>query len=185
MDSLQQMRDLADCCASTFAFPFEATRSSAIGRDPHRYHLQPAAPEELSGQGEFASNHLPVIDQAMTPEQRHRVHAAYSEFGQQFSEWWGQDRTRFATSEQLDDGTTVRLADEYLDIFDTSDGIRCYHWGMRQLFQMPPGWDRIISMVREMGCFKPSEFVKRFTPPAVGEQLLEQMTEHSILLRQD
>jgi hypothetical protein len=185
MASLAEMENLVECCASVFAFPFEATRSSAVGRNPGKYLLQAREPEAVSGQGEFATNHLPVIDQAMSPEERAEVHAAYSRFGQQFNEWWGQDTSAFAMPNQLVDDPEVHLAHEYVDTLVVEDGVQCYHWGMRQLFKMPPGWDRIIELAREMGWFRPSTFVDRFSPRSVGESLLGQMAEHALLLRRN
>jgi len=67
--SLELFRDLADCFESITIFPFEATRSSAIGRSPEHFGLQAIEGAETGGQAQYAANHLPNIDPAMTHEQ--------------------------------------------------------------------------------------------------------------------
>ncbi len=61
IESLSRLDDAQDLLTSVAIFPFEATRSSQIGRTPERYGINVADLTGDSGQAGFASNHLRIV----------------------------------------------------------------------------------------------------------------------------
>ncbi|MEV7612807.1 radical SAM protein [Streptomyces sp. NPDC089799] len=80
LQALADVEELAHCIQSVSVFPFEATRSSRVGRDPEAFGLVVTEPQEGNWQSQYALNHLPNTDPAMTPEQRAEVHRRYFAF---------------------------------------------------------------------------------------------------------
>ncbi|WP_031076068.1 B12-binding domain-containing radical SAM protein [Streptomyces sp. NRRL S-118] len=80
LQALADVEGLAHCMQSVSVFPFEATRSSRVGRDPEAFGLVVTAPQEGNWQSQYALNHLPNTDPAMTPEQRADIHRRYAAF---------------------------------------------------------------------------------------------------------
>lgn len=79
--SLQQFERLQNKIDTVAVFPFEATRSSEVGRFPERFSLEPNnEARTLDGQAQYANNHAKVIDRAMTMEQRETVYQLYHNF---------------------------------------------------------------------------------------------------------
>ncbi|MET7426137.1 radical SAM protein [Dactylosporangium sp. NPDC005555] len=81
MASLDDIGRIADCVASFSVYPFEATRSSQVGRTPERFGLLVSSHADgADQQAQFAVNHLRNVDPAMTPDERRAVHLAYQDF---------------------------------------------------------------------------------------------------------
>lgn len=80
LQALADVEALAHCIQSVSVFPFEATRSSRVGRDPESFGLVVTTPQEGNWQSQYALNHLPNSDPAMTPTQRADVHRRYFAF---------------------------------------------------------------------------------------------------------
>jgi hypothetical protein len=114
--ALQDVTELAECVESFQVFPFEATRSSEVGRSPEKFGLVVADVSGIDNQAQYALNHLGNIDPAMTEEQRRDVHRRYQDFAVRH----GSGRLRTAGSEFLDrlpaDDERIRLGVEYLDV---------------------------------------------------------------------
>jgi hypothetical protein len=198
MRALDIFRSLSDCVQWVTVFPFEATRSSAVGRDPNYFGLEVISVGSSSGQAQNALNHLEVIDPAMSRKQREEVHAAYFSFAdemnaRQLERHYAESRStggplagfsRLVDPDSADEALLC-FADDYVDIHECADSVQCYHWATRQFFHMPKGWGSVIAMVREMGEFRKWEFCRRFDPMTVGEDLFARMVEYKLLVAGD
>ncbi len=86
LDTLREVRELADCIDSVSVFPFEPTRSSNVGRDPERFGLIGTGSLDTKGQAQFGLNHFDCVDPAMTSEERADVHRRYRAFAKEISQ---------------------------------------------------------------------------------------------------
>jgi radical SAM family protein len=124
LESLEDIRALADCVTSLAVFPFEPTRSSDVGRNPGKFGLLPLADGDDTGIFSYALNHLQSVDPAMTPEERADVHRRYDEF-----RYWlngGGAHRRAAPASQLPQGP-LRIRTEDLDMLDVGGQLVCYN----------------------------------------------------------
>lgn len=81
MESLSSIEDIADCVDSFAVFPFEPTRSSAVGRNPEKFGLITKTGQKVdSAQAQYAENHLDSHDPAMSEDQRTAAIEAYRYF---------------------------------------------------------------------------------------------------------
>ena len=85
MATLHEISELADCIDRVNVFPFEATRSSNVGRHPERFGLIQSDRAPASGQAQFGLNHYGSFDPAMTAEERSEVYRAYRGFADKVS----------------------------------------------------------------------------------------------------
>ncbi|HEU4410562.1 MAG TPA: radical SAM protein [Polyangiaceae bacterium] len=83
MESLGLLRDYADIFHTVAVFPYEATASSAVGRNPGRYGLKVWKGSGTGGQAQFSSNALVVEDPAMRSDELEEVLAAYRAFARE------------------------------------------------------------------------------------------------------
>jgi hypothetical protein len=124
LESLEDIRALADCVTSLAVFPFEPTRSSDVGRNPGKFGLLPLADGDDTGIFSYALNHLQSVDPAMTAEERADVHRRYDEF-----RYWlngGGAHRRTAPVSQLPQGP-LRIRTEDLDMLDVNGQLVCYN----------------------------------------------------------
>lgn len=138
MESLQDVSGLADCVESFQVFPFEATRSSEVGRSPEKFGLVVAdGGSGIANQAQYALNHLGNVDPAMTDDQRRQVHSSYQDFAVRH----GSDHLREASSDFLDrlpaDDEAVRLGVEYLDILPRGTELVVTHVLRRERTVLP------------------------------------------------
>ncbi|MEU7280125.1 radical SAM protein [Streptomyces sp. NPDC045431] len=141
--ALRDMEDLADCVDSVSVFPFEATRSSNVGREPERFGLVPLTRTDVVGQSQYALNHLHNTDPAMTREQREEVYQRYREFARAVS-----TRTKtseFAAADIARPGELVRMPVEQLDLLDLGDKLVCTHMGTRNRLTLPRAASRLLA----------------------------------------
>lgn len=80
MASLEAVRRNAQAIETLSVFPFEATKSSELGRFPERFGLSAKPSAGASRQAQYESNHLSVSDEAMSSEERDQVLAAFKDF---------------------------------------------------------------------------------------------------------
>lgn len=81
MEALAILADLADCFNAVSVYPFEATRSSRVGRQPEKYgFVRTDGRSGAPGQAQFELNRLSWVDPAMTPDERSTVHDSYRTF---------------------------------------------------------------------------------------------------------
>jgi hypothetical protein len=114
LQSLRDMRDLADCVYRVQVFPFETTRSSNIGRDPGRFGLRVKEGQaSRRGAAEFELNRLEVEDPAMTPEEHADVFRRYTEFAESLvlRDRGDFDQPRLA----------LRVLNEDIDVFEQGE----------------------------------------------------------------
>lgn len=176
--ALEEFRRLRRCFRSVAVFPFEATRSSDIGREPETFGLH-VITAGGTGQAQNAINHLSVIDPGMSPDERAQAHRAYFEFADEVGADSFLDRP--LVEETTPGDALLCLADDLVDIVDAGDSLQCYHAGTRKLVRMHKGWRAMLELVRSMGEFRAEQFVARFDPPDVGRALFRQLCQNRLL----
>jgi Radical SAM superfamily len=182
MDSLAVFNGLKHYLSGVAVFPFEATKSSAIGRAPEKFGLRTAEAAGSSGQAEYANNHLNIIDSAMTPAERLAVHQAYRAFANEVGAPKTPHFERVAIA-ITDENAVFRLAREYIDVVEIEGGAQICNWLMRQSWRVASGWMLLIkSLESNSTSFSRREFIKRFPPPEVGEFLLNELLEHGVVM---
>ena len=121
MDALTTLEDLSDCFNAVSIYPFEATRSSQVGRQPEKYgFVQSEGTTGAGGQAQFELNRLMWIDPAMTPQERETVHQRY----QQFADMVNSGQRGVVTSQRgsCDVDTGARIAVEDMSIERADNG---------------------------------------------------------------
>ncbi len=184
IDTLEAVENLKDCFNYVSYFPFEATRSSRVGREPESFGLRPESDASSTGQSQFSLNHLEVKDPAMTDGEKRQVIDAY----QAFAAWvnnrapeTGAKPPAGSQEKIVTPDTQFRLADENLDLIETGNGIQCYNWLTRTRFQMPLEWSGIIENMRSRRSFSRQEFTGWFSSVAQGTFFFEKLLEKGIL----
>ncbi|WP_298556413.1 B12-binding domain-containing radical SAM protein [Streptomyces luteogriseus] len=138
VEALQDVSGLADHVEQFSIFPFEATRSSEVGRNPEKFGLVVAENASgLANQAQYALNHLGNIDPAMTDEERRRVHRMYQDFAIRH----GSGHMRETGSEFLSGlpGTDdrFRLAVDHLDLLPRGRELLVTHVVRRERTVLP------------------------------------------------
>lgn len=141
-EALRDAHEMAAFVESFTVFPFEATRSSEIGRNPERFGLVVAAQGAESGTGsraqaQYALNNLGSMDPAMTDTERAGVHRAF----QGFAVSHGSDRIQetgvgFLTR-MPEPAEPVHLALDYLDLFARDGELSVTHILRRERVVLP------------------------------------------------
>lgn len=159
--SLADFASVAKYINAFYVIPFEATASSAIGRDPERFGLTTIERGINRGQSQYANNHLGVVDRAMTDTEREEVVDRFRRL---------QDRIngRRATSHVVSDSACYRGALEYVDVLDDGERLHFYHWVQRRRFSRPRVWSVILQLVKEISPFTAEEFSSRCEPESLG-----------------
>ncbi|WP_455355537.1 radical SAM protein [Streptomyces sp. SYSU K217416] len=156
-EALQALRDveaLEHCLQAVSVFPFEATRSSRVGRAPEDFGLVVTEPEEGAWQSQFALNHLPNTDPAMTPAQRDEVHRRYFAFADRIN--GTADNASAATAAPaLDD--EVRVPFEDLDVYEDGGRLRCVNLRTKERVTLPPAARERLAQVLDGRAFTPRE----------------------------
>jgi hypothetical protein len=132
--ALEDLGPLTHCIESVSVFPFEATRSSNVGRAPERFGLITLAESVTTGQAQYALNHLHNSDPAMTPEQRADVHDRYREFARRVDTRSEPDKD---TPPVITPETLLRVPVDELDVLDLGDRLVCTHMSTRQRLTIP------------------------------------------------
>jgi len=186
MASLERMETLADTVAGVMIFPFEATRSSQLGRTPEKYGIQLADPEDDHGQAIFASNHLRILDNGMTAEQRVAVHAAFQAYADRVN---GRRRRAQAAALAAESrglaGQTMRLrvAREDNDILRTPTGVQVFNWRTQARWQGPAGLRRIIDRAESVGSeFTASDLMAGTNHAQEISFLVEELTRRDVFV---
>ncbi|PNG20696.1 B12-binding domain-containing radical SAM protein [Streptomyces cahuitamycinicus] len=159
VEALRDVSSLADHVEQFSIFPFEATRSSEVGRNPEKFGLVVAENASgLANQAQYALNHLGNIDPAMTDEERGRVHRMYQDFAIRH----GSGRMRETGSEFLSGlpgkGDRFRLAVDHLDLLPRGRELLVTHVVRRERTVLPaavaaglaPWLDGSVCTLREL-----------------------------------
>ncbi|MEU6522673.1 radical SAM protein [Streptomyces sp. NPDC046924] len=138
LEALDDIAEVADCVEAFSIFPFEATRSSEVGRNPEKFGLVVAENASgLANQAQYALNHLGNIDPAMTDEERSRIHRMYQDFAIRH----GSGHMRETGSEFLsaipDQDKLFRLAVGHLDILPRGRELLVTHVLRRERTVLP------------------------------------------------
>ncbi|MFP8883834.1 B12-binding domain-containing radical SAM protein [Streptomyces mangrovi] len=142
MSALADMEELTDCVDGISVFPFEATRSSNVGRYPDRFGLIPAPVTQSPGQSQYALNHFDNVDPGMTPEQRSEVHRRYRDYANRVNAHRAPLGSLDADS--VRDQRRVRIPVEKLDILDTGEKLVCTHVGTRERITIPTAFSGVL-----------------------------------------
>ncbi|NLU71711.1 radical SAM protein [Streptomyces sp. HNM0575] len=131
--ALDDVAEFADSLRSVSVFPFEATRSSNVGRFPERFGLEVSAVGGSSGQAQYALNHLQNTDPAMTPGQRAEIHRRY----RQFAESVNSRGYRAARPLGAEPDDVLRFAVEELDLLEIDGALVCTNMRTRERVRVP------------------------------------------------
>ncbi|MGW4499116.1 B12-binding domain-containing radical SAM protein [Micromonospora sp. NPDC004336] len=175
MQALDDMRELADCLYSVSVFPFEATRSSRVGRDPARFGLLTDGAGDATGQSQFAMNHLPNVDPAMTPDERRRVHDLYRRFADEVG------AARAPGGGDLDLATSVvRVPVGDLDVVADGGRMICTDMRTRLRTTVPAAAADLLAPYWTGSPFSTAEMAERLGP-AVSAKLLSEIRRSGLL----
>jgi hypothetical protein len=181
MHDLNVLKSVKRSLSSIAIFPFEATRSSEIGRAPESFLLQLKTPDHATGQAQFASNHLYAVDPAMTAEERRSVHQAYRRFAREVT----MVNTQYCDVDErtLETNGIVSLADDLL-IEELNGVLYCYRLATRQLFRMSSGCSKLLDALRQFESFRPNDIVEEFRSASGAKEFLYKLARHGLLRRQ-
>lgn len=178
MQALADMKAMAYCVDSVSVFPFEATRSSNVGRTPDRFGLLPMAEASTAGQAQYALNHFRNVDPAMTPEQRTEIHARYREFARLVNRRHEVAKA-FPVEGFGDPDAKIRIRVEDLDFLDTGDSIVCTHIGAKERIIIPAAAARFLRPLIDGSEFTPGQLFGQMGTPA--RVLLDNLAKSSML----
>lgn len=182
MDSLEVFKNLKNCLSGVAIFPFEATRSSAIGRAPEKFGLQTIGTIGPSGQAEYANNHLNIIDPAMSADERAEVHRAYWTFANEVGTPNTPAFERVQTM-AINDDDNFRVAGEYVDIIEIEGGAQICNWFTRQSWRVASGWMTLIKTLESEGLsVNKRQFIEKFPPREVAEFLFNELVRHGLMV---
>jgi Radical SAM superfamily len=187
MAALTDVISLQDCVEGFAIFPFEATRSSKVGRDPGQFGLQvvtaPAQPER-SYQAQYDINHLGNIDPAMSDEERRAVHQAYMDFSVQHSERAFSQHLPFLSNVPADGGY-MRFASRWIDVYDDGTELSIVNILTRKRMKIPSRVREVVNTlikmerftVRELGADTEKGLAGRLVDEMIRCRLLEAVPE--------
>jgi hypothetical protein len=181
LGSLAAFRELQACFNFVSVFPFEATRSSRIGREPERFGLCGTNSEKATGQAQFTANHLRVYDPAMTADELEEVLAEYREFAAQVNNRRTTDTLSSVVQDDDMDRHPLRLADDILDLTRLKGGVQCFNWLTHERFVMPEECWGIIEKMRSSQPFRRADFIGWSPSPTTGEFYFHKMLEKGML----
>ena len=178
--ALEDFMEYRDCYSSVSVFPFEATRSSQVGREPERFGLRPEDSRGADGQAQFASNHLKAVDTGMTTDDLNEVLEAYRSFSAKIRTERFVSRQAFVTDECVP--PKVRLAGAYLNFTSTPEGLDCFNWATNDRILLGPEWGGVIESLQAVSSFRPEEFIKGFIDRPTGEYVYSQLVHYNMLI---
>lgn len=165
LEALEVLERYIDVFVGISIFPFEATRSSAIGRNPEHFGLTVIeSVNKKSGQAEFSANHLPVKDPAMNEEDLYHVIGVYRQLAAKVTRK-ELDGLRPADEENIDENewSTLTFDERYVMLMLPEGqyqriGPLLFNWMTGRVGHFPALWDPIIKWLRARGTFQRGEF---------------------------
>lgn len=145
-EGLAQVEAFEDVYRVVSVFPFEATRSSDIGRNPTHYGLTvegAVAPDPLhpKGQAQFSSNRLVYRDDGMSHDERAEVFAAYRALARRVS------ARNAATGPDASAG--VALCSPRTAILEGRDNTILYSWDQDRYWTVPGALRGLLTWLRD------------------------------------
>jgi len=144
-----------ECITSVSVFPFEATRSSAIGRSPSAFGLVQVNSIQPAGQAQYVANHLDVSDPAMSPDERQTAIEAYLAFADKINRIRAPEARNCIQS----DHHTMRIATEAFEFIELPGGLELYNWTTRQRVRLGSIWSRILTTLSALPGFERQDLV--------------------------
>jgi hypothetical protein len=163
LHALELLETVEDAIDTVSVFPFEATRSSRIGKNPGKYGLVPVVNQNASGQALFAANHLAVLDEGMNSDELERVLALYRAFADKVNA--KKFTTLPAPSIAACSGKAFRVASESFDLVLEGDEAKIFHCRTRESWTAPAFVGAMVDRLSSIG-------------PTIGGEVL-----HAICLR--
>ena len=197
IEALKVIERYIDVFINISIFPFEATRSSDIGRNPEKFGLKVIEPRvNASGQAQFNANHLPIIDPAMTEEELYYTISRYKQLAARVSqkELDGVAPPSFDdTDEQT--GMIFRFDDRYAEILIPEGrhkeiGPLFFNWMNGRMFHFPTLWSPIFKWLKEKESFERWElngFLENLTglegieSEAIGNYIVKRLGEEGMV----
>lgn len=145
--SLQQFEALQEKIDTVAIFPFEATRSSEVGRYPERFSLERhSGAATTNGQAQYANNHAKVVDKAMTPAQRAYVYQRYDEFANALN----SRKLKIDEPAKAGSGHTVyRLPLQWYDFVPLDEQHAQFYTPLyRVAYKVPSSWVRAVETIQ-------------------------------------
>lgn len=184
-DSLARLEALQDTLHGVAIFPFEATRSSRIGRTPERFGITVADADGTSGQAVFADNHLRIIDAGMTEDQRRDVHQRYGKFADRVNAR-RQHRALVPALGAEPNPELLAVASRDCDILYLEDRIRVFNWVTRERWEAHLGFKVLIERAKRLsGRFTRTELLDGASRVDVIDGLIDQLLEKHIFVAVD
>jgi hypothetical protein len=178
--ALADISQLADAIETVNVFPFEATKSSHVGREPEKFGLV-SAPSAAragrgSGQAQYALNHLKSVDPAMTDEERAEIHRAYRKFAEQVNQ---RNRLMTATS-PANEATAFRFAVEEMDMFRKNGKVVCTQVRRRARASIAASVVELLDPELSGQPFDPTPLYQAVGSPT-GEALVKTLMQRGVL----
>ena len=184
METLEVIKNLEGCYTYISYFPFEATCTSRVGKNPERFGLKPVKAHTFSGQAQFCLNHLEVEDPAMNQAEKQKLVAEYQAFAAKVNTSPRYTDAPDQTDEQPQPDPEVlrfKLASDNLDIYPAGARIQCYNWITRTRFEVPAEWASALKQMQNAESFSPDEFYEWSPPGTPADFLLDKLREKGIL----
>ena len=175
MDALADIVTLQDCVDGFAIFPFEATRSSNVGRNPERFGLQVVTANneaEHSHQAQYGINHLENVDMAMSNEERSAVHKAYTEFSIRHSAHAFRENLPFL-SELPSDRQYIKFSSRWVEMHDDGAELSLVNVLTRKRMITPNRMRDLVTSIAERERFSLSELGAEIGMPLAGRLVTE------------
>jgi len=138
MDSLELLRPFADIFHTVAVFPYEATASSAVGRNPERFGLRVLNNGAAGGQAQFSSNTLKCEDPAMTQEELAEVLSAYERFSRSVRSAAAEGVAQRRQEEASRTGRGgYQFRSNRIAVLEDDDGSVVYDWNRDRAWRLP------------------------------------------------
>lgn len=183
MQALEDLTELAQYVEAYSVFPFEATRSSRVGRDPEAFGLIASDEAEGSGQAQYALNHFRNVDPAMTPSEREEVIRrfellALATMGRREVGEPPADLVRSLDADTL----AVRLDSDELDLQRDGQVLAITHMRTRERIRIPSAAARLLEPYLDGRDFSVAEMRER-VGDAATERLFANLIDAQMLRR--
>ncbi len=140
--SLQDLRELKDCLGELSLFPFEATASSEVGRNPQEYSLTVETDRQSSlGQAQFSANNMAMKDPGMNSEDRQYVFDAFQRFV------YEHNSNRLAKFNIEAEHLSLTQDAKFLDFYEYGGLCHITNTLTHKTIAVPKSWKRILQTV--------------------------------------